>query len=117
MNRLERLTLWSDLLAAESANLVRDYRASMIVDADHGPSLNVRIAALRGLTARLSAKACPVPSAWEAAADFLPIVRLFVEERATPALRLELVDRVIAAADRLTKALADGERPRADVFG
>lgn len=117
MNPLDRLALWRDL-AAECANLVRDHEASLAVDADGAtPRLDIRIAALRGLSAGLSAAKCPVASAWEAAADFLPLARLFAAEDTPPSLKLQIGPKVILAAERLTEELNKGERQRADVFG
>jgi hypothetical protein len=117
MIRSARLDAWL-ALAEETANLVRDYRDAMVVDADHAvPSLPIRIAAVRGQVNVISAKSCPVGTAWEAAADYLPIARMFVDDASPPALRLQLVDRVVVASERLSKALTEGERTRADVFG
>lgn len=117
MNRLDRLALWRDL-SVEGANLVRDHEASMKVDADSAsPRLDIRMAALRGLVNGLSAGKCPVASAWEAAADFLPMARLFVADDTSPAMKLQLGPKVILAAERLSAELDKGERQRADVFG
>ena len=117
MNRSARLDAWL-ALAEESANLVREYRDAMVIDAAHAsPSIAMRLVAVRGQVSVLTARSCPVGAAWEAAADYLPIARVFVDDTSPPALRLALVDRVVAASERLTKALTEGERTRADVYG
>lgn len=113
----DRLEKWTSL-AAETANLVRDYCVAYAGDDGAGAAkFAIRMASVRGQVNALTTRNCPIGTAWDAAADFLAIVRLFVDETATPALRLQLVDRVTVAAERLTRALADGERTRADVDG
>ena len=117
MTRAERLEKWTALVA-ESANLVRDYCVAFAGDACAAPAqFAIRLASVRGQVNALSVRSCPVGSAWDAAADFLAVVRMFADQASPPALRLQLIDRVTVTAERLRHALTEGDRALADIDG
>lgn len=119
MNPLARLTLWRDLVD-ETATLVRDVKASFVVDADHAiPSLPIRMAALRGQARAMCAHDCPASGAWAAASAFLPALAEFVALDVTPARQLALADDLLTLARVLGQALPEAPalRQRADIDG